>query len=78
MAKVMISLPDDVLRAVDIEADRRGTSRSGLLRELAEESVRLRSLRRAQRMTELDADAGRAAGHGGQVAEVLKANRPEL
>jgi hypothetical protein len=35
VAKVMISLPDDVLARVDDEARRRGTSRSGLLREAA-------------------------------------------
>jgi hypothetical protein len=29
MAKVMVSLPDDLLRAVDVEAVRRGTTRSG-------------------------------------------------
>lgn len=76
MAKVMVSLPDDVLRAVDVEADRRGTTRSGLLRTLAEESLRRRSVRRAERMAEIDATAGRRVGHGGQVAEVVKATRP--
>ena len=32
MAKVMISLPDDLLGDIDREAARRGTSRSALLR----------------------------------------------
>jgi metal-responsive CopG/Arc/MetJ family transcriptional regulator len=32
MAKVMVSLPDELLDAVDAEAARRGTTRSGLLR----------------------------------------------
>lgn len=76
MAKVMVSLPDDVLRAVDVEAARRGTTRSGLLRELAEESLRRRSLRRAERMMEIAA-ATRSAGHGGRVADLVKASRPE-
>ncbi|MHB1577163.1 MAG: ribbon-helix-helix domain-containing protein, partial [Candidatus Dormibacteria bacterium] len=40
----MVSLPNDVLRAVDMEASRRGTTRSGLLRELAESAMRSRSL----------------------------------
>jgi len=35
MAKVMISLPDDVLARIDSEARRRGTTRSGLLRDAA-------------------------------------------
>jgi metal-responsive CopG/Arc/MetJ family transcriptional regulator len=76
MAKVMVSLPDDVLRAVDVEAARRGTTRSGLLRELAEESMRRRSVRRVKRMAEIN-DIGGRVGHGGQVAELVKGNRPE-
>lgn len=76
VAKVMVSLPDDVLRAIDIEAKRRGTTRSGLLRALAEDSQRRRSVRRAERMAEIAA-TGRAVGRGGQVAELVKAHRPE-
>jgi metal-responsive CopG/Arc/MetJ family transcriptional regulator len=40
MAKVMVSLPDDLLARLDDQARRRGTSRSGLLRELAELAAR--------------------------------------
>lgn len=76
MAKVMVSFPDDVLRAIDAEADRRGTTRSGLLREFAEDSLRRRSLRRAERMAEISESGGPVAGHGGRVAELVKANRP--
>lgn len=76
VAKVMVSLPDDVLRAVDVEAARRGTTRSGLLRELAEDASRQRSIRRAQRMAELTA-SGQNKGHGGRVAELVKTTRPE-
>lgn len=70
----MVSLPDDVLRAVDAEANRRRTTRSGLLRELAENAIRQRSQRRAQRMRELD---GQSVGHGGNVADAVKATRPD-
>jgi Ribbon-helix-helix protein, copG family len=35
MAKVMVSLPDDVLARIDSEAQRRGTTRSALLRDAA-------------------------------------------
>lgn len=76
MAKVMVSLPDELLRAVDIEAERRGTTRSGFLRELAEDSLRRRSVHRAERMIQIDAAAGSVRGHGGQVAELVKALRP--
>jgi metal-responsive CopG/Arc/MetJ family transcriptional regulator len=77
MAKVMVSLPDDLLRAVDVEAGRRGTTRSGFLRELAEETLRRRSVRRAERIAEIDKMDGPLAGHGGGVAELVKATRPE-
>lgn len=77
MAKVMVSLPDDLLGAVDREADRRGTTRSGLLRELAEESLRRGTVQRARRMAEIEKLDGPAVGRGGGVAEVIKATRPE-
>jgi metal-responsive CopG/Arc/MetJ family transcriptional regulator len=77
MAKVMVSLPDDLLKAVDIEAKRRGTTRSGLLRELAEESLRRRASHRADRMAQIDVLDGRMTGHGGGVADLVKANRPQ-
>jgi metal-responsive CopG/Arc/MetJ family transcriptional regulator len=72
----MVSLPDDLLRAVDVEAARRGTTRSGFLRELAEETLQRRSRQRAARMAEISNADGRVIGHGGQVAELVKANRP--
>ncbi len=77
MAKVMVSLPDDLLRAVDAEASRRGTTRSGLLRELAESAIRSRSLKRAERMAEIESLGGPPKGHGGRVAELVKTTRPE-
>jgi hypothetical protein len=39
MAKVMISLPDDLLGRIDREARRRQTSRSGLLQEAARHEI---------------------------------------
>lgn len=77
MAKVMVSLPDDLLRAVDVEAGRQGTTRSGYLRRLAEESLRRRSSDRAARMREIDESEGVVEGHGGGAAELVKATRPE-
>ncbi len=73
----MVSLPDDLLRAVDAEASRRGTTRSGLLRELAESAIRSRSLKRAERMAEIESLGGPPKGHGGRVAELVKTTRPE-
>jgi hypothetical protein len=77
VAKVMVSLPDDLLRAVDMEAGRLGTTRRGYLGELAEEMLRRRSTHRAQRMTEIDTVDGPVTGHGGGVAALVKENRPE-
>ena len=76
MAKVMVSLPDDLLRALDMEAGRRGTTRSGLLRELAEETLGRGSAIRAMLMREIDQVDGPLIGHGGGVAELVKASRP--
>lgn len=73
----MVSLPDDLLRAVDVEADRRGTTRSGLLRELAEETLRRRSAHRAERMAEISHRTEAIMGHGGNVAGLVKSTRPE-
>jgi metal-responsive CopG/Arc/MetJ family transcriptional regulator len=72
----MVSLPDDLLKAVDIEARRRGTTRSGLLRELAEEAMRRRTHHRAGRMAEIDVQTDACEGHGGAVAELVKLTRP--
>ncbi len=77
MAKVMVSLPDDLLRAVDLEADRCGTTRSGYLRKIAEEELQRRSSRRAMRMAEIDKMDGSSTGHGGGVGELVKTSRPQ-
>ena len=69
MAKVMVSLPDDVLARIDDEAERRGTTRSALLREAA-----LRELGRPNR-ARLEAAVARSrsrfAAAGGFDAEAL-------
>ena len=77
MVKVTVSLPDYLLRAVDIEAGRRGTTRSGYLRELVEEASQRKSMLRAERMAEIDAMDGPVTSHGGGVAELVKVYRPE-
>jgi metal-responsive CopG/Arc/MetJ family transcriptional regulator len=73
MAKVMISLPDDLLAQVDARASERGSTRSATIRELAEAAFGQRADQLAQRMSELD---GRATAHGGDVVSTLKAGRP--
>lgn len=74
MAKVMISLPDELLADLDSEAARRGTTRSGLLRELADRDLRRRGEDRAAR---IEAIMGDGVAHGGDVASVVKRQRPD-
>jgi metal-responsive CopG/Arc/MetJ family transcriptional regulator len=73
MAKFTVSMPDELLARVDAEAQRRGTSRSGVIRELTSAAFDERSARLAARMRELD---GQATSHGGDVVKELKAGRP--
>jgi metal-responsive CopG/Arc/MetJ family transcriptional regulator len=55
MAKVMISIPDDLLGALDAEAGRRHTSRSALLQDAARRELGLLRRDRASVLAELDA-----------------------
>jgi metal-responsive CopG/Arc/MetJ family transcriptional regulator len=73
MAKVMVSLPDDLLAQVDAEAGRAGTSRSAVLRGFADAALRRRRAERAQALETLLRDA---VAHGGDSAERVKATRP--
>jgi hypothetical protein len=73
MAKVMVSMPDDLLSEVDAEATRLGTSRSAVLREFADSALRRRRTDRAAAMDRLLRQAER---HGGASAERVKASRP--
>lgn len=69
----MVSLPDDLLGSLDAEAARRGTTRSGLLRQYVDEGLRDRGRVRARRVELLMGAAGRHGGHG---VEELKRLRP--
>jgi metal-responsive CopG/Arc/MetJ family transcriptional regulator len=73
MAKVMVSMPDDLLSEVDAEASRLGTSRSAVLREFADSALRSRRKDRAVAMEKLLQQSGR---HGGAAAGLVKATRP--
>ncbi len=54
MAKVMVSLPDDLLGALDAEAQRRRTSRSALLQGAARRELGLLRRERGAIVDELD------------------------
>jgi metal-responsive CopG/Arc/MetJ family transcriptional regulator len=73
MPKVMVSMPDDLLKEVDGEARRLGTTRSAVLRQFADAALRRRRVDRAAALSALLASAQR---HGGSAAERVKATRP--
>lgn len=76
MAKVMVSLPDDLLEALDAAAARDGNTRSGYLRRLAERDLVRRSARRAELIAEIH-DEGGPASHGGHGTDLVKRSRLE-
>lgn len=73
MAKVMVSMPDELLAEVDAEVKRTGASRSAVLRSFADEALRRR---RGDRAAAMRALLKEAAPHGGEAAEQVKATRP--
>ncbi|MGI8846637.1 MAG: ribbon-helix-helix protein, CopG family [Thermoleophilaceae bacterium] len=75
MAKVMVSLPDNLLGSLDAEAARQRTTRSGLLRHYVDEGLRDRGQARARRVEQLMDTPGR---HGGKGVDDLKRHRPPV
>jgi predicted transcriptional regulator len=74
MAKVMVSLPDDLLGALDAEADRRHTNRSALLQAAARRELGL--VRRDRDAILADLDALSAAWSGPvDAAALVRADR---
>lgn len=74
MAKVMVSLPDELLAEVDAEAERSGTTRSAVMREFADAALRRR---REGRASALRALLGDVTPHGGRSADQVKDTRPD-
>lgn len=68
----MISLPDQLLGRLDESARRRGTSRSGLLRELAERELAHDA---AERRRRLQALVSGTEQHGGQGVTYVREQR---
>lgn len=69
----MVSLPDELLGALDAEAARKNTTRSGLLRDYVREGLRHRAQERARRVQHVMGEAGH---HGGDGVGELKRRRP--
>ncbi len=77
MAKVMVSFPDDLLAQVDAEAQRRGTTRSGLLQVAARREVGDLGLPKAEILSRLDRLAAGWPDDADPLA-ALKADRRRL
>jgi metal-responsive CopG/Arc/MetJ family transcriptional regulator len=72
VAKVMISVPDELLMRLDAEAKRRGLSRSAFLRELVDRELRADADARRE---EILAILARARPHGGDSAAFIREMR---
>lgn len=68
----MVSLPDELLSRLDNHARQRGTTRSGLLRELAERELRSDVTTRGRKIRKL---LSTAAPHGGDAARHVREQR---
>jgi metal-responsive CopG/Arc/MetJ family transcriptional regulator len=73
MAKVMVSMPEELLAEVDAEARRLGSTRSAVIRDFADAAMSRRRQNRAEGIGDL---LGEARPHGGRAAELVKETRP--
>jgi hypothetical protein len=77
MARVLISLPDELLERIDAEVERRDTNRSALLRQLAERELRVRDPGAAH--AAIERMRARAAGAPAfDAADAVRKSRDEL
>jgi metal-responsive CopG/Arc/MetJ family transcriptional regulator len=72
MAKVMLSLPDDLLERIDVQARARHESRSGFLRELAERELAATA---SQERSGIHALLGDPVGLGGDATKLIRHDR---
>ena len=74
MAKVMISIPDDLLERLDAHAQSAGETRSGFLRQLAERELGAADGGRRQQVERL-LDLLSAEPLGGNAAQIIREAR---
>jgi HicB_like antitoxin of bacterial toxin-antitoxin system len=75
VAKVMISIPDDLLGRIDAQAHANQETRSGYLRRLAERELRDDQAQRRQELAELLNKATVRGGMGGDAARLIREDR---
>ena len=72
VAKVMISIPDDLLERLDAQASANRETRSGFLRRLAERELSTENARRRKEFEEL---LGPPVNLGGDAARLIREDR---
>lgn len=72
MAKVMISIPDDLLESLDARARANRETRSGFLRRLVEQEISVENLGRRKEFEDL---LGPPIGLGGDAARLIREDR---
>lgn len=75
MAKVMISIPDDLLERLDTRARANHETRSGLLRRLVERDLEASLARRREEVEELLNKTTVHGGMGGDAAQLIREDR---
>lgn len=75
MAKVMISMPDDLLDRLDAQAHANHETRSGFLRRLAERELESSRAREREELEELLDKATVRGGMGGDAARLIREDR---
>jgi len=72
VAKVMISIPDDLLERLDAQAKANRETRSGLLRRLVEQEISVESANRRKEFEDL---LGPPIDMGGDAAKLIREDR---
>jgi len=75
VAKVMISIPDDLLERLDAQARSNGETRSGFLQRLAEAELAAESTRQRRRWEEMLEAIGPVDLGGRSAAELIREDR---
>jgi predicted DNA-binding protein len=75
VAKVMISIPDNLLERLDAQARSNGETRSGLLQRLVEQDLEADLARRREEVEELLNKATVRGGMGGDAAKLIREDR---
>jgi len=75
VAKVMISMPDDLLGRLDAQARANRETRSGLLRRLVERELDAGLARRREELEDLLDKATVRGGMGGEAARLIREDR---